>query len=156
MRAFLLLGVAATLLVVAAQAQDAKDEKVEKELKRLEGSWILVSGEVDGKEVAKEHLQQSKLTHAGKDVAVEVPHLFKEPVKNKVARVDPTKTPKEVDFVRVAGPLAGKTILAIYELGEDDSFKKICLDLSGKERPREFKTKPGSGHVLHVWKRAKK
>jgi uncharacterized protein (TIGR03067 family) len=152
MRAFLLPGVAATLLVVVAQAQD---EKAEKELKKLEGSWVLVSGEVDGKEVAKEHVQKSKLTRSGKEVTIEAPHLSKEPMKNKTARVDPTKTPKEMDAVRVVGPNAGKAILIIYELGEDDSVK-ICFDPSGKERPKEFKTKPGSGHVLHLWKREKK
>src|SRR5262245_50137295 len=155
MRAFLLLSIAATLLLVPAQAQDATNEKVEKELKKLEGSWVLVSGEVDGKEVAKEHLQKSRLTRAGKEVTIEVSHLSKEPMKNKTARVDPTKTPKEMDAVRVVGPNAGKTILMIYEFGEEDSFK-ICFDPSGKDRPKEFKTKPGSGHVLHVWKREKK
>jgi hypothetical protein len=29
------------------------------------------------------------------------------------------------------------------------------FDPSGKERPTTFATKPGSGHILHVWKRAK-
>jgi uncharacterized protein (TIGR03067 family) len=155
MRAFLLLSLAVTLLLVPAQAQDAKDEKVEKELRRLEGSWVLVAGEVDGKAVAKEHLQRAKRTHTGNEIAVDAPHQSKEPIKNKLARLDPAKAPKEMDLARAAGPSAGKTLLAIYELGEDGSFK-ICYDPSGKERPKEFKTKPGSGYVLHVWKRETK
>jgi uncharacterized protein (TIGR03067 family) len=155
MRAFLLLSLAATLLLATAQAQDAKDEKVEKELKKLEGSWILVSGEVDGQGIAKESLQAAKLTRAGKAATVEVPHLSKEPIKNETVRVDPTKNPKEIDLLRVAGPNTGKTILGIYEVGEDGSYK-LCFDPSGKERPKEFKTEPGSGYVFHVWKRKTK
>ena len=40
-----------------------------------------------------------------------------------------------------------------YAHVEGDTLK-ICVDLSGKERPTEFKTKPGSGFVLSVFKRA--
>jgi uncharacterized protein (TIGR03067 family) len=151
MRAFLLLSLAATLLLAPAQAQDATAEK---ELKKLEGSWILVWGEVDGQEMAKEDIRKAKLTRGGKGADVEVPHLSKEPIKNETLRVDPTKNPKEIDLLRVAGPNTGKTIKGIYELGEDSY--KLCFDPSGKERPKEFKTQPGSGYVFHVWKRAPK
>ena len=64
-------------------------------------------------------------------------------------------TPKELDLLRVTDPIKGKTILAIYELGEDDTYK-LCYDPSGKERPKEVKSAPGSGYVLHLWKREKK
>jgi uncharacterized protein (TIGR03067 family) len=86
---------------------------------------------------------------------IEAPHLSKEPIQSKMVRLDPTKTPKEWDFVRSTGPNSGKTMMAIYEWDGDDAYK-FCFDPSGKARPKEFKTKAGSGHVLHVWKREKK
>jgi uncharacterized protein (TIGR03067 family) len=154
MRVYLLVSVAATLVLVAAQAQDVKDGQVEKDMKKLQGTWILVFGEFDGKPVAKEHVQKSKRTHTGNEVSVVLPHLYKEPIKNKLARLDPTKTPKEMDLARSVGPNTGRTLLAIYAVSED-TFR-ICYDPSGKERPREFKSTPGSGYALHVWKRENK
>jgi uncharacterized protein (TIGR03067 family) len=69
--------------------------------------------------------------------------------------VDPSKKPAEMDWVRENGPGKEKTMMAIYEWLDGDTYR-ICFDPSGKERPKEFKSAPGSGYVLHTWKRAKK
>jgi uncharacterized protein (TIGR03067 family) len=60
-----------------------------------------------------------------------------------------------MDWTRSNGPDAGKTMLAIYEFINDDEYR-ICFAPAGKERPKEFSTKAGSGHFLHTWKRLKK
>ena len=49
---------------------------------------------------------------------------------------------------------AGKDLKAIYAFDGRDTYK-ICFDPSGKARPKELATTPGSGYILHVWKRAK-
>ena len=67
--AFLLLGA------------DAKEEQTLKELKKLEGTWVLVSGERDGTKLSDEHVKTSKITWKGKDCVVESPHQSKEPIK---------------------------------------------------------------------------
>jgi uncharacterized protein (TIGR03067 family) len=132
----------------------AEDEKVEKEKKRIAGTWVLASGEVDGKAVPDEQVKQGKITNAGDSTTVMTPHQSKEPIKAKFTRVDPSKKPAEMDWVRDNGPGAGKTIMAIYEWIDDDTYR-ICFDPSGKDRPKEFKTTTGSGYILHVWKRSK-
>jgi uncharacterized protein (TIGR03067 family) len=58
-----------------------------------------------------------------------------------------------MDITGTEGPNKGKTMLAIYEL-EGDSMK-VCYDMSGKERPTEFKTKPGTAQFLAKYKREK-
>ena len=54
----------------------------------------------------------------------------------------------------VKGPNAGKTFPAIYELTADTL--RVCYDLSGKKRPTEFATKPGTKLYLVTYKRKKK
>ena len=40
-------------------------------------------------------------------------------------------------------------------MGEDGSYE-LCFDPPGRERLKEFETEPGSGYVLHGWKRETK
>src|SRR5262245_29934184 len=116
----LLVGVA--VLLVAA---DAKDDEVKKELKKFEGNWVLVSGEQDGEKIADEHVKKSKITWKDKDVVAETPHQSKDPIKGSIT-IDPNKKPKEMDWVRSAGPEAGKTFHAIYEFIDDDQYR-VCF-----------------------------
>jgi len=150
MKRFVLLPLALLLLGAA----DPKDEAVRKEQKKLAGKWVLVEAVVDGKKVPAEVVQKGHLVHRGDETTLVTPHQSGEPIKAK-SKLDPTTTPKRVDWVRSQGPGAGKTIQAIYEWDGDDKYR-VCFDPSGKERPKEFVSKPGSGHILHVWKRATK
>jgi hypothetical protein len=68
--------------------------------------------------------------------------------------MSPEVWPRPTRLVRES-PNSGETILGFYEEGEDASCK-VCFDPSGKDRPKEFKTAPGSGYVLHAWKRETK
>jgi hypothetical protein len=69
------------------------------------------------------------------------------------AEADPAQEPRALDIVGTKGPNQGKTILAIYEL--TDSNLRICYDLSGKARPKEFKTKADTQLFLVEYKRQK-
>jgi uncharacterized protein (TIGR03067 family) len=149
MRPPVLLAALAALL----SAADARDDAAKKELKKLEGTWVLVSGEV-GKKLSAEHVKKGKIVWKGAEVTVHTPHQSKEPIKGTV-KVDPTKSPREMSWVRRTGPHAARTMLAIYEFKGDDQYR-VCFAPPGKARPRAFTTKAGSGHMLHVWKRLKK
>jgi uncharacterized protein (TIGR03067 family) len=139
-------------LLVAADAP--KEEAARKEFKRLEGTWVMVSGQRDGEKIADEHAKNRRITWKGREVVVVTPHQSKEAIRGTVT-VDPTKRPREMDWVRSAGPDAGRAHHAIYEfLGEDEY--RVCFAPPGKGRPRDFKAEAGSGHTLHVWKRARK
>lgn len=69
-------------------------------------------------------------------------------------KIDPTKKPKQSEATYTEGELKGKTVLAIYEIDGDNM--KACAALSGKDRPTEFISEPGSGHVLITYKREKR
>jgi hypothetical protein len=54
-----LIAVAVIALLVAAEAQTDQVDK--QELQKLQGTWVLVSGEVDGTPVAPRREQQDQL-----------------------------------------------------------------------------------------------
>jgi uncharacterized protein (TIGR03067 family) len=146
-----------TVLLAAAVVATAlaRDDAAEKEKKKLNGTWVLASGRVDGKAVPEEHVKATKITWDGDKATVVSPHQSKDPITAKRTRLDPGKKPAEMDWVRDAGPQKGKTMLAIYEWVDDDTYR-ICFDPACKERPKDFEAAAGSGHIVHVWKRAKK
>lgn len=147
MRARISLVLAIGLLMAADDKADTKEE-----LRRFQGSWVLVSGEKDGKKISDEHVKKNKMTYQGEQVSLESPHQSAAPIKSTIKKMDPSKTPAEMDWVRSAGPGAGQTMMAIYQFNGIDQCK-VCFDPSGKARPKEFATKEGTGHILHVWKR---
>ena len=68
-------------------------------------------------------------------------------------RIDPKKTPKEIDILDESGMNDDKTKLGIYEL--DGDTYRYCLAPAGKPRPTEFASKEGSGHSLGASQRQK-
>ena len=149
---FVVLAIAGLFVAAVAEAKDNKIDQ--QELKRLQGTWVLVSGEMEGKKVASEAIEASRMTYSGDTITLNTPHQSKQPITSKLKRLDPKKAPSEMEWVRSAGPGAGRTMQAIYEFDGMDTYK-ICFDPAGKGRPKEFATTSGGCKILHVWRRAK-
>lgn len=137
--------------IAGAQTQQ---QSVDAELQRFQGTWMMISAEMDGKKVHDAHVKQSRITFVGDKVELIAPHQHKDTIVASVVKLDYTKNPKEMQWVRTAGPNAGKTMIAIYEFEGPDQYK-ICFDPASLAVPKEFGTKAGSGHIWHTWKRAK-
>jgi uncharacterized protein (TIGR03067 family) len=138
--------------LVAAQAQG---QSANAGLKKFQGAWILVSGEMDGRKVADEHVKQSRITYVGKKIEVINPHQHKDTIVATVIKLDTKKNPKEMQWVRSSGPNAGATMTGIYEFEGPDKYK-ICFDPAGSAAPGKFAADKGSGLVFQTWKREKK
>ncbi len=126
-------------------ADDPKDE-----LKRLEGSYTMVSSEEKGAKLPEETVKTATLKIEGDKHTAKV---------GKVTivgthKVDATKKPAEIEASDTEGPYKGKTRLGIYKL-EGDLFT-FCFALPSKDRPEQFSTTSGTGHILVVWKKEKK
>jgi uncharacterized protein (TIGR03067 family) len=139
------------LLVALALAQtfsgvawgdDAKDDT-------LDGTWLPEKAELAGQPFPDEVRKTIKLVINGDKYTVTVGQAVD---KGTVKRM-PKATPKEMDITGTDGPNKGKTFLAIYERKGDTL--RVCYDLSGKERPKEFKTAAGSQLFLVEYKRQK-
>ena len=113
----------------------------------------MVSGEKEGEKLPDATVKQNKIVWKEKKVEVTSPHQSNELIK-AAAKVDASKNPKEMEWIRETGPDAGKTMYAIYEWIDGDQYR-VCFAPAGKDRPKEFSTKAGSGQMMHVWKRVK-
>ena len=57
-------------------------------------------------------------------------------------KLNPDKSPKEVDKAYTEGPNAGKTFVGIYKI--DGDTITACFADNDKDRPKEFESKAGS------------
>jgi uncharacterized protein (TIGR03067 family) len=146
------VGLMAVVFGTLLPAEDARDEAVKKDRKKYEGTWQIVSLEVDGNQAGEEDARKITVTNAADG------QWTLEAEGKVVARgtsvIDPTKKPKTVDLTVTEGKDKGKTALGIYEFSDDT--RKVCLAPAGKGRPTEFAAPSGSGHILAVLKRVKK
>ena len=147
-RNMLLIGLTA-LAVASAWAEDNK--VVERDKAQLQGEWTLVSGERGGQAFSADYMKNSKRVAKGDETTVTIQgQLF---MKARFT-LDPSKSPKTIDYSVTDGLYAGNTQLGIYEL--DGDKVKYCFSVHGKERPTNFTTKPEDGRTLSVWKREQK
>jgi uncharacterized protein (TIGR03067 family) len=113
----------------------------------LEGTWLPAEAELAGKKFPDEVRKTIKLVIKGDDYLVTV---GKQPDRG-TCKLDPAAKPKALDITGTEGPNKGRTILAIYE--RDGDILRVCYDLSGKVRPKEFSTKEGTKLFLVTYKR---
>jgi uncharacterized protein (TIGR03067 family) len=81
-------------------------------------------------------------------------YLFNKALSKGTFKIDATKKPKAIDFRTTSGLTEGQVMLGIYEI--DGKHWKICYAAPGKDRPKDFSAKKGTGHTLVIWEREKK
>jgi uncharacterized protein (TIGR03067 family) len=134
-------------LLVASD--DPKSDVVRKEREIYQGTWRVTALEADGSKLSEDDCARVTV-HNQADGGWTV-RLEGFVIWQGTSTIDPTKTPKWIDFSPTEGTDAGKNFLGIYEFGKDT--RKLCYAEAGKERPRDFLAKSGSGHVLITFKR---
>ncbi len=137
---------------LVAAGDSAKEAAIKKDRAQFKGTWRVVSLVVDGNKAPDSDAQKIIVTnHADGTWVVKVGD---KEVARGTSTIDPTKKPKTLDFVPTVGSNQGKTHLGLYELKGDS--RKLCFVAPGKDRPTEFSSTPGSGHILVVFRRDKK
>jgi uncharacterized protein (TIGR03067 family) len=138
-------------LLLAADAP--KDDAPKKDLEKLQGAWVLISAERDGQKLSDDEVKKTKITF--KSDTFLFPDASGIGTSQKgIIKIDPTKSPKWMDSKATNDDAKGELSLGVYEIAGDDY--KVCFAPPGKDRPKEFSSKPGSGHILQLWKREKK
>jgi uncharacterized protein (TIGR03067 family) len=123
-------------------AADAKTDN-------FDGTWTIVSAEMAGQKMPEEMTKSVKLVIKGDTYAV----TAGEETEKGTSKADASAKPKKLDITASDGANKGKTIQAIYEL--DGDTMRVCYDVSGKTRPTEFKSAPGTTTFLVTYKREK-
>ena len=148
MRLHITFGFALLFVVTSLAAADDKDKAIKEDRKKYEGTWQVVSLEVDGNKSAEEDAKKiTVVNEADGKWAIEVEGKV---IARGTSEIDPTKKPKAVDLTVTEGDGKGQTHLGIYEFKDDT--RKVCLGQPGKERPTEFSSTAGGGHILAVLK----
>ena len=117
------------------------------QLRALEGSWSFARLEIDGQAIPPASVASSRLLIDGDRFRTESPEATYDGVFN----IDVEAQPHHIDIEFIAGPEAGNTNRGIFAL--DGDRLDLCLDMSGKGRPKDFRTSPGSGCALESLRR---
>lgn len=142
MRALLSMGVLAAALGVSA-ADDKKDPTA--------GKWVIESLTRDGK--ADDSLKGAARAHDGGKYTIAPPAGSSTAAVSGTYTVDASKTPVTIDMKPSSGRYEGKTLPGIAKV--DGDTLTIAFAEPGKDRPTSFESKPGSGVVVAVHKKAK-
>jgi uncharacterized protein (TIGR03067 family) len=142
----------AAWIVVPSTPRQRKQEFAGKrghdDLNRLQGPWVGVSRERDGKEVYRGLGARRATVKFFGQIAV-----FEEAGASLTGNfgLDETRTPKTFDLTVAEGNTEKTYPAGIYQL-DADTFR-LCFAFPVKERPTEFVTYPGSGRTLFVYRR---
>ena len=141
------------VLLMAGMFLTAAVHGGDKDKPKSDGTWIVVTMEQDGVKLPDEAVKKLalKLVITGNKYKV---FLADKLAEQGTSKVDTTKKPVTVDIDASEGPNKGKTIKAIVDIQGDTM--KVCYNLKGTERPKEFTTQKGSGHALITYEREKK
>jgi uncharacterized protein (TIGR03067 family) len=124
------------------------EDAAKKDLASMEGEWNLVAMEVDGKPVPAEKLVSAKLTIRGDKYTL----VSRNKQHEVELKLDPSKSPKEIDMTFLDGPNKDRVGKGIYEINGDKL--KICRSLDPQdERPKDFKTEGKVNYFVMVWER---
>ncbi len=134
--------------LVKSAKGEAASRNTSGQVTEFEGEWDMISGVMDGVAMDKSMVQWVKrITHGNESTVVAGPQTM---LKVEFT-YDPTKSPKTIDYVNLAGANKGKTQQGIYEF--DGDIVKFCVAAPGKPRPAEFASTPGDGRAFTTWKR---
>ncbi|EMI15774.1 secreted protein containing Conserved hypothetical protein CHP03067, planctomycetes domain protein [Rhodopirellula maiorica SM1] len=139
------------LLTSVASAEEAKDEAIRKDRKKIEGTWQIVGLVVNGNKTKDEDAK--KLTVVNDDKGIWSLWSGDSKVTMGTSTFDPTTKPKRINFTPTEGDAKGDLFLGIYQLGKN--ARKLCFAPSGKDRPTEFSSTAENQHILVTLKRIK-
>jgi uncharacterized protein (TIGR03067 family) len=147
---FFAFGLVPWVLMTASRAGDPGSAAADDHA-LIKGTWQLVYAESEGKLAPVERIRNVRVEI--KEGTHSVYFGDQQVARDIHFTMNPQATPKTTDDTLNDGPEAEKQIHGIYEL-DDDSLLS-CVAKVGQDRPKEFTTKPGSGHTLRVFKRVR-
>ncbi len=144
------IGLAASAAETAQKTAESKaaGDAQAKAIKELQGDWRVIRTERDGQVMsdvpsdASVNIEGDEMKRPGPDD------------RAGTFKLDPGKSPAEIDVTYTGGPDKGKTVAGIYSLKE--RRLTICIfepSAAAAQRPKEFKTQPNDHLVLVVFER---
>jgi uncharacterized protein (TIGR03067 family) len=132
----------------AAPTQDG----AKKDQEAVQGAWKVVKFTVAGKDQADDLLKKLRVTIEGDKFTMK---LADGVIGEAQFKLDPSKSPRQIDMVNLSGPEKGQVRLGIYEI--DGNTWKACflLNDAAKKRPANFEPVAGTLSSILVLERSK-
>ncbi len=146
--ALVLVG-AGGILNSRAAADGRKADAVRQERKKYEGTWRVTFLQVDGKQADENDAK--KIIVVNRADGTWTIRVDGKDISTGASTIDPTATPRAIDFTPSDGPDRDRKFLGIYEIRDKD--RKLCFAPAGKSRPADFASRPGTGHILVIFQR---
>src|SRR5688572_4356135 len=110
-------------------------EQIEADKRNLQGTWVVVGAESKGEQAPQKEIDGMEIIFSGDSIQVREKGKVQERFK---FMLDPTKSPRAIDFTFIEGKKKGRTDRGIYLL--EGNNLKICIQ-ENKEgpRPKEFR-----------------
>ena len=142
------------LLAFVGTAARAADPAAD-ELKKLQGEWQAVELEVKGQKLGKNNPEVENMRFVFKDDELTVKSAAGAGERKKTFKLDPTKTPREIDITSLDGQEKDTTAACIYKFEKDRLT--ICMPYfkDSTDRPKEFKAGADDGRMLITLERVK-
>lgn len=137
-------------LLVLSNGADSFNEAARKELKALEGSWVIERIEAGGKKHEPGSGEKAVLTIKGPKWSFSI---TKE--KGEVVALDPSCNPKLIDLKGIRMGREAIIREGIYKI-DGDTLTIVFYQGKDKRRPTHFDTPSEAGTVLFVLKRVKR
>ena len=142
---------AIVMLVLASSTTLAEDPRPTREaaradLEKLQGTWTLVSMEVEGQAAPPKAIEGQSAVYEGDAVTL----MDGETVRRRgIVTLEPTRRPAAINTWDQDGPREDRTTPGIYEL--KGQTLKLCFARPDDRRPDEFATGRGTGYILLVY-----
>ncbi len=118
------------------------------DLEKLQGTWMLVSMQTEGHDVAAEDIKDLTAVYEQNHVTLKAGDRVR---RRGIVTLDPGRKPKAINTWDQDGPYEDQTVPGIYEL--DGDTLKLGFARPGQERPKEFTTRSGTAFLVCVYKR---
>jgi RNA polymerase sigma-70 factor (ECF subfamily) len=155
----LLLAAGSATFTAAGPKQDSKatPEKLARkgvprveDAKALQGAWLAVEAEFDGRKVTSDEVTDLRLVFHGEEIALGAAD-GKGRTRKLNFTLDPAKSPKEINLTSLDGQEKDKSTPGIYSL--EKGQLRLCYFRDGTARPKDFKTSQGDGKLVLVLER---
>ncbi len=139
----------ASLLLLASVAiglASAQESAVKKDLEKFQGSWqATYVVDLNGSRASADDIKNTRLVVQGNKFTLQTSTA----VVKGTFTIDPTRSPKTIDFV-LENQKPDAKFLGIYRIDGDE--RSSCFSPPGKDRPGELDPK-ATGYLQFGWKR---
>jgi uncharacterized protein (TIGR03067 family) len=124
-------------------------DAAEKDLKALQGTWVVEALQYDGEDVTRDY--PLALTFKEAEATLEGNDEVRKEYARIAVKLDAAAQPRCIDVTVARGTQKGTVMEGIYEV--DAKRLRLCVKVFGKDRPTAFKAPAGAGVALVTLKR---